>query len=281
MVNLDYSFKYGDSPTPQTQNNKPAQAQSPQDNVWSKSTPKANFDGYVKTWTDPAVCRKNPGTCPNEGLFYEKFTAQTPKENIVKELWQTRNPTVDPWIIPITDCELIRKSKTIDPKIAEYNNKNGVPSPQIKVKGMPILAKIVFKKSNNTTYMYDENGKFVKSYRNADGAHKKDKDGSSMETQTGTRYITNISKTPYVTNDDTKETKEHPEQYGPYIIRWRNVDKASGNTTHTGQFAHGTNNPKSIGHHVSHGCFRHTNEDITKMVKSGLFEKGNFAEVIE
>jgi len=50
------------------------------------------------------------------------------------------------------------------------------------------------------------------------------------------------------------------------------LNPKTGESHFNGEFIHGTNNPNSIGKHISHGCIRMDNEiiqELSKQVKRG------------
>ncbi|MFK7693880.1 L,D-transpeptidase [Paenibacillus sp. HJGM_3] len=63
--------------------------------------------------------------------------------------------------------------------------------------------------------------------------------------------------TPTPTGDYTIVNKA-PNPGGPFGVLWMGLSKP-----HYG--IHGTNNPASIGHYVSHGCIRMYNEDVLEL----------------
>lgn len=54
---------------------------------------------------------------------------------------------------------------------------------------------------------------------------------------------------------------KQPNPGGPYGAFWMGLSKP-----HYG--IHGTNNPSSIGHQVSHGCIRMYNEDVLELART-------------
>jgi len=235
---------------------KKTEKQTPQD--------KPIWEGYKKSWVLPEKCKENPG------FYYPKVDKNTPAGEKVAKLHEINNPTLDPYITTLTDEELKAKSHKVDDNANKFNIKQGAPSPQIEVKGVPITARIVVDKKSHTTFVYDDNGKFLEKFPDAVGA-------SDTPTHSGIRYVTGIGEYPYKGTDDTKNSKKHPDDFGPHIIKDRVVDPRTGNTTHTGEFLHGTRWPNSMGKDASHGCVRHRNGDIEKLVK--YVKPGDFINI--
>jgi len=96
--------------------------------------------------------------------------------------------------------------------------------------------RIIVDRSDKRLYL-EQDGRIVKSY--AVGIGK-------MLTQTPVGEFRIVNKTP------------HPG--GPFGAYWLGLSKP-----HYG--IHGTNNPASIGHEVSHGCIRMYNPDVVELAK--------------
>ncbi len=260
-----------------------AVASNQNESIWNNQS-KSGFnklDGYLRTWVDTDECKK---TIDNDCKNYPKIKTDTPEKDVVKRLCDINKPTKDPYITQLTDAELNANTRELSKEALKYNKDNYAPSPQIFVRGVPVIVSVVVKKSNHTTYLYDKDGRVVKSYKNAVGKLGKDKKtGESTETPVGVRYITGITKSPYLGIDDTKKSIEKPEEYGPYIIKLREVDARTGNTENSGVFLHGTKPEwnRALGTHASHGCVRHHNQVITEIVNSGLVNSGTFVNIID
>lgn len=150
-------------------------------------------------------------------------------------------------------------SNLISEEVAKYNDEKNVPQPVFQIKGESKKAKIVVSKKDHTTYVYDEKGRFETFYKNAVGKN-------NTPTTPGIRQVTGIEKWPYKGAVNTKRAK-NPNDYGPYAIINVAVDPKTGKKSSTGEFLHGTKNPNSIGKNASHGCVRHSNNDIEKLVR--------------
>ncbi|HBG50072.1 MAG TPA: hypothetical protein DDW90_11385 [Cyanobacteria bacterium UBA9971] len=229
--------------------------------IWESSPEK----GYVKQW-------KYPEECKVKTFKYPEIDKQTRQKNVVDRLYEIDKPTKDPYITQITMDELKSHQHMLDPQIEKFNEQQKVPSPQLKVRGVPVLAQIVVNKKAHKTYLYDDNGKFVKNYSDAVGKPE-------TPTPSGLLYVTRIGNAPYNHADDTQKVKKTPSDYGPHVIYDRFLDAKSGNTTISGTFLHGTNAPSSIGGNRSHGCVRHKNSDIEALVHSKLVNPGDFIKI--
>ena len=113
------------------------------------------------------------------------------------------------------------------------------PSPEIKVVGKSLYAKIVVDIRNNTLYKYDEDGFPLKAYLVATGA-------KGNRTKTGLRIVTYKEKFPYKGAPVSTKRIVDPYSYGPYIIFLNRVNPKTGRQTNVDQFLHGNGNEKSI-----------------------------------
>ena len=164
-----------------------------------------------------------------------------------------------------TDPKVINLS-LLSRKIRDFNIKKRVPQPIITIKNKPQLATVVVSQDDHLTYLYDKDGRFQQSFKNAVGK-------SESPTHSGIRQITGIEKYPYSSANGTKR-KEHPIAYGPEIITNVAIDPKTGKKTDLGEFLHGTNRQNSIGKNSSGGCVRHRNDDIIRLanrVQSGQY----------
>jgi L,D-transpeptidase YnhG len=138
--------------------------------------------------------------------------------------------------------------------------------PIINVCGKSIIPRVVVSQREHKTYVYDNNGKLIKSFPNATGK-------KSTPTTPGIRKITGIEQYPYTGATGTKR-KQNPNDYGPFVITNNIIDPNTGKHKITGEFLHGTSHPESIGNYASGGCVRHNNKIIPELVK--LVEPGDF-----
>ena len=206
------------------------------------------------------------GQTSNGGSIWEKTITEKPSKNIpdkvvtTDKLFKIKNPTLNPNLLQIPEQEIKAHSFKIIDQIKEFNALKNAPSPELTIKGIPVITRVVVDKKTHKTFVYDDNGKFIKKFPDAVG-------NSSTPTPSGSFYVTRIGETPYKTSDDTPKVKKKPYQYGPNIIYERMLDKPTGKTSITGVFLHGTHVPSSIGKDASHGCVRHNNKDIKELVK--------------
>lgn len=121
---------------------------------------------------------------------------------------------------------------------------------------------IVVDKGRMEVILYDRYGRVEKQY------------GMACAKNFGTKHRRADSRTPegfftaegiydstdWLFTDDNGKTSDKKGQFGPRFIRLR-----CPNTSQIG--IHGTVAPWSIGHRVSHGCIRITNENILELVK--------------
>ena len=139
------------------------------------------------------------------------------------------------------------------------------PVPQVEIAGEIKTAKIVVDLNKNILYTYNNDGIAEMAYLIASGK-------KSTPTDTGIRVVTNIESYPYRTASPNTKRYKNPKDYGPKALILRKVDPKTGETSPTGEFIHGNNNPNSIGKYASKGCMRMDNEVIkiiAKQVKKG------------
>ena len=126
---------------------------------------------------------------------------------------------------------------------------------------------IIVDKTEMKVFLYDRFGRLEKSYGMACAKkygtkHKK----ADSRTPEGFFTVEGIyDSTDWLFTDDFGKTSKVKGQFGPRFIRLR-----CPNTSQIG--IHGTGAPWSIGHRVSHGCIRITNENIMELV--GLVTPG-------
>mgnify|MGYP001194211020 CR=1 FL=1 len=113
--------------------------------------------------------------------------------------------------------------------------------------------RIVIDKSENVLRL-SENGKLLKTYRVATG-----KDPSL--TPEGTFTIVNKIPNPSWTNPETGKTTPGGSPRNPLGSRWLGLSIGGGSK----YGIHGTNQPGSIGSHVSLGCVRMHNRDVEEL----------------
>ena len=144
------------------------------------------------------------------------------------------------------------------------------PIPQVEIAGEMKTAKIVVDLNKNILYTYNNNGVAEMAYLIASGK-------KSTPTDTGIRVVTNIESYPYRTASPNTKRYKNPKDYGPKAIILRKVDPKTGETSPTGEFIHGNNNPKSIGKYASKGCMRMDNEVIKIIAKQ--VQKGDIVVI--
>lgn len=121
---------------------------------------------------------------------------------------------------------------------------------------------IIVDKDKMTVALYDRFGRQRRNYgmacaRNYGTKHKK----ADSRTPEGFFYVEGVyDSTEWLFTDDWGKTSKVKGQFGPRFIRLKIP-----NTSQIG--IHGTGAPWSIGHRVSHGCIRITNENIMELHK--------------
>jgi len=188
------------------------------------------------------------------------------------DLYKNPCATLNPNNIKLDKSEVAKHKSTITPEIRAYNKKMGAPSPESQLEGENITLDGVVDKSDHKTYLYDDNGKFLKSYRNAVGA----KDTPTPE---GLRYVTMLGVNPYQSKYASQHPKEKPHLFGPFLFFTRTLASNNGGTEISGVYLHGTNHPESMGQDASIACVRHKNKDITEMAKKKQLEPGDIIKV--
>lgn len=141
------------------------------------------------------------------------------------------------------------------------------PSPAFVLQGEKKKAAIVVNLSENVLYQYDEKGNAVEAFLVATGKN-------STPTDKGLRAVTHVETYPYRGAPVRSKRRRNPSAYGPKIIMLETVDPKTGARGVTGEFIHGNNNPKSLGHYASLGCIRMDNEIIKKLAKQ--VKRGQF-----
>lgn len=130
----------------------------------------------------------------------------------------------------------IRELYAVNPGLGQYL----YPGQKITIPGIPEPSSIPYSinvsVSRRKLTLY-KNGRFVKIYPIAVGR-------MLTATPTGQYVIVNRQLNPG----------------GPYGVMWLSLSKA-------GYGIHGTNNPKSIGKAVSHGCIRMYNRDVLQLAE--------------
>lgn len=137
---------------------------------------------------------------------------------------------------------------------------DSAPNPKVEINGISQNAVIVVDISKNILYQYDKNGNPVGAFSVASGKN-------SSPTHTGIRMVSHVETYPYRRAPRSTKRRRQPRSFGPNAIILRKVDSSTGETSQTGEFIHGNNNPESIGKYVSHGCIRMDNEVIKRLSK--------------
>ena len=141
------------------------------------------------------------------------------------------------------------------------------PSPKFVLQGEKKNAAIVVDLSQNVLYHYDDKGNAVEAFLVASGK-------KNSPTSKGIRAVTHVETYPYKGAPPRSKRRRMPGSYGPKIILLETVDPKTGVRGVTGEFIHGNNNPKSLGHYASLGCIRMDNEVIKKLAKQ--VKRGHF-----
>lgn len=144
------------------------------------------------------------------------------------------------------------------------------PLPQVEIAGAMKTAKIVVDLNKNILYTYDKTGLPEMAYLIASGK-------PSTPTDVGIRVVTNVETYPYRTASPKTKRYKNPRDYGPKALILRKVDPKTGDTSPTGEFIHGNNNPSSLGKYASKGCMRMDNEVIKIIAKQ--VEKGDIVVI--
>lgn len=157
---------------------------------------------------------------------------------------------------PEDTIKLLKYSGSVLPKIEEASKEYAA---KLKEKGKNGF--IVVDKARMKVILYDGNGLVKKAYgmacaKNYGTKHKK----ADSRTPEGFFYVQGVyDSTDWLFTDDDGHTSKKKGQFGPRFIRL-----SIPTTTQIG--IHGTCAPWSIGHRVSHGCIRITNENIMELV---------------
>ncbi len=121
---------------------------------------------------------------------------------------------------------------------------------------MQVAKRIVIDKSENRLRLY-ENGKLVKTYPVGTGR-------SEELTPEGRFSIVNKIVNPSWTDPDTGKTTPGGVPGNPLGSRWLGLSIGGGSK----YGIHGTNNPASVGGHVSSGCVRMYNQDVEELFRT-------------
>ncbi|MBD5401670.1 L,D-transpeptidase [bacterium] len=123
---------------------------------------------------------------------------------------------------------------TTDPKILVH-----APSPKVEIQGKTKVATIVVDLSKNVLYKYNSDGKPEKAFLVASGK-------KSTPTHTGVRVVSHIETYPYKGAPPLSKRRKNPKAYGPKIIVLETLNPKTGEKGLTGEFIHGTSNPKAL-----------------------------------
>lgn len=115
--------------------------------------------------------------------------------------------------------------------------------------------RILIDKSENRLYLY-ENGQVIREYPVATGS-------TATVTPVGTFSVVVKIPNPSWTNPQTGETVPGGDPANPLGSRWLGL--SVGDTAGTKYGIHGTNNPASIGQHITHGCVRMYPADVEEL----------------
>lgn len=140
------------------------------------------------------------------------------------------------------------------------------PPPEVEILGKTKTAKIFVDLTNNILYKYDNEG-------NAEAAYSVASGKESTPTRTGVRVVSHIEDYPFRGAPSWSKRRRSPSAYGPKIIILDMINPETGEKWNNGEFIHGTNNPSSIGKHISHGCVRMDNEVIKEL--AGEVKRGD------
>lgn len=147
----------------------------------------------------------------------------------------------------VVDAATLRALDQLAPPPGHQGQSKNIPSPFYD--GKPV--RVVVLKDEHRTFLFDKQGKLEKILQNAVGA-------KATSTDEGFKKVT--------TKLDERASLEVGQRlWGGPVFGPRILDLSWSDGSRSGEELHGTSNPKQLGEDVSHGCVRHSNEDIVKL----------------
>lgn len=147
----------------------------------------------------------------------------------------------------VVDAATLRALDQLAPQPGQQGQSKNVPSPFYD--GKPV--RVIVLKDEHRTFLFDKQGKLEKILQNAVGA-------KATATDEGLKKIT--TKLDERASVDLGQRLWGGPVFGPRIL-----DLSWADGSRSGEELHGTSSPKQLGEDVSHGCVRHSNEDILKL----------------
>ncbi len=147
----------------------------------------------------------------------------------------------------VVDAATLRALDALAPAPGQQGQSKNVPAPFYD--GKPV--RVVVLKDEHRTFLFDKQGKLEKILLNAVGA-------KATSTDEGLKFVK--------TKLDEKTSLEVGQKlWGGPVFGPRILDLSWADGSRSGEELHGTSAPKQLGEDVSHGCVRHSNEDIVKL----------------
>ncbi len=147
----------------------------------------------------------------------------------------------------IVDAATLRALDQLAPAGGQQGQSKNVPVPFFE--GKPL--RVVVLKDEHRTFLFDKQGKLEKILMNAVGA-------KATSTDEGYKKVTTKL-------GEAEAVAIGQKLWGGPVFGPRILDLSWENGSRSGEELHGTSNNKQLGEDVSHGCVRHSNEDIVKL----------------
>ncbi len=147
----------------------------------------------------------------------------------------------------IVDAATLRALDQLAPAAGQQGQSKNVPVPFFE--GKPV--RVVVLKDEHRTFLFDKQGKLEKILMNAVGA-------KATSTDEGFKKVTTKL-------GEAESVALGQRLWGGAVFGPRILDLSWADGSRSGEELHGTSNNKQLGEDVSHGCVRHSNEDILKL----------------
>ncbi|MDP3155454.1 MAG: L,D-transpeptidase family protein [Archangium sp.] len=147
----------------------------------------------------------------------------------------------------IVDAATLRALDSLAPAAGQQGQSKNVPVPFFE--GKPV--RVVVLKDEHRTFLFDKQGKLEKILMNAVGA-------KATSTDEGFKKVTTKL-------GEAESLALGQRLWGGPVFGPRLLDLSWADGSRSGEELHGTSNNKQLGEDVSHGCVRHSNEDILKL----------------
>ena len=147
----------------------------------------------------------------------------------------------------VVDAATLRALDQLAPPAGQQGQSKNVPLPFFE--GKPV--RVVVLKDEHRTFLFDKQGKLEKILMNAVGA-------KATSTDEGIKKVTGKL-------GEAESVALGQRLWGGAVFGPRIIDLSWTDGRRSGEELHGTSNPKQLGEDVSHGCVRHSNEDILKL----------------